>query len=133
MPIVEQLVAVGDTRSNNVGDFAANNSFGIRRIFNLVTHRHLEPFFHQFGNVPFAGMVGKARHGYIDRAFGEHNVQGGRDCNGIVKKGFVKIANPEEQQKIGIPLLDLQILPHHWGVLFLRGALCFAHGVIISC
>ncbi len=93
-------------------------------IAHLLAERHLVAFGDQPGDVVFDGMIGYAghRHALIlaYRPAGEHQVQL-RRCNlGVLIKRFVEIAQPEEENRIRMLALDIQILPARWGY-FLGG------------
>ena len=75
-------------------------------------------------------MMREAGHRHFSRTFCQNNIQSSGNQTGIFKKGFIKIADTEEQQKIGVPFLYLQILAHHGRVLFFGNTLFFAHLII---
>jgi hypothetical protein len=46
---------------------------------------------------------------------GQHQLQLAGDGDRILKEGLKKIAHPVQQQSVGILLLDLHVVLHHWG------------------
>ena len=67
--------------------------------------------------ISLMGMDRHAAHGDVFAqmlaAFGERNRQGFCRFDGIVKEHLVEIAHPVEEDRVGMGLLDLQILRHH--------------------
>ena len=117
VPVVKNLVAVGNAGRNDIGNLPPHNAFGLGRIFDLIANGNLEPFPHQFGDVTLTGMMRKPGHGNIGsravRASGQNDIERFRHLPGVVVKRLVKITHTKQQKKIRIAFLDFQILTHH--------------------
>ena len=77
-------------------------------------------------------MDGEAGHGdavvSLAGARREGDIQGVGGGLGVAEEGLVKIAHLEEHQGIGVPLLQIQVLPQHGGDFVRWGASHGAYG-----
>ncbi len=101
-------------RRDHPYNFALEEAIGLGLGAGLFTDRYMEAAFNQAAKVVFSGMVGDARHGHTHafghRAAGEHDIQGFAGLLRVFVEGFVKIAQAEEDDRLGVFAFDLQVL-----------------------
>ena len=119
---IEQRVFGQRSRSDEAGYIAANHALVAAlarrgRILGLLAHRDAVAERDQPMQVIVRALHRNAAHrdvcSLVLAAFGQRDAQrAGRDF-GILKKQFVEIAHPVEQQQAGIGRLDFKVLFHH--------------------
>jgi hypothetical protein len=78
----------------------------------LLAERHLEAGLHQARDVPLGGVVRDPGHrGALPR--GERDAEDARGQLGILEERLVEVAQPEQQQVVGVPALERLVLLHH--------------------
>jgi len=86
-------------------------------LFQLLGDGHLETRLQQLAQVAGEGVVRDAAHGGLHVLVvpppGEHHPQHRRSLFRVLEEQLVKIPQPEEQQRIGVLLLQLQVLLEH--------------------
>ena len=106
------------------GHLAAHQALGVGRVLHLVADHHLETRVQQLGEVGLGRMDGKAGHGdalRLGAAPGsEGDVQGRGGLFGVPEEGLIEVAHLEKEQGVGVPGLEVQVLPQH-GSDFIRG------------
>ena len=84
--------------------------------FGLLAHRDPAPGLDQARQIALGGMVGHPSHrdrpALIFAPRGQRDVEHSGGLHGIFEKQLVEIPHPEEQQGIGMPRLDRQVLRH---------------------
>ena len=121
--LLQELVAEGNSRSDELCHTSFDYLSGKFRIFQLVTDRHLVSCPHEPRKIHVYGMVGKAgkRHGRGGPVcpLGQHDTEylAGNQC--IVRKGLVKISHTEKQHSLRIFGLDTEILLHQRRLYYL--------------
>lgn len=121
---IEEFILHDHSRGDHADHFPFNQAFGGFGILHLITDGHLEPVFDQAGDVALGCPVGDPAHGhggivvFVPGSKGNLQHPGGH--LGILEKHLVKITHAVEQQGIGIPLLNGEVLLHH-GCRFDRG------------
>ena len=105
--------------SDDADHVPLHQSLAQGRIGQLLADGHLVALFDQPGDISAGGVVRNAAHG---RTFAQaatfarqHQFQLFGHQLGVLKKHFVKIAQPEKQDAVLMLLLDVQILLHHRG------------------
>ena len=113
---VEESFVCGDAGSNEFRDTPLDDALCHFGIFELIADGDTIAGFDEFMKVGIQGAVGESGQfrggcGAIV-AFGEGYAQhfGGQD--GVFAKGFVEIADPEQQDGIGVSLFDRPVLLH---------------------
>ncbi len=86
--------------------------------FHLLAHRHLPPGPYEPRDVAVGGMVRNA--GHRNGAFSllarcQRDLKQARALVGVLEEELVEVAQTEEQQVVRVALLELPVLPHHWG------------------
>ncbi len=104
--------------------FPPHQRLRLTRVFHLLAQCDLESLANELGDVPFGGVIGNPAHGYL-RAFffiarGQGDLQLACAHNGVLEKHLVKIAKTEENQSVGVLLLDGSVLPHQRRGLFIH-------------
>src|ERR1035437_10089657 len=100
-------------------DFALHQRFGYARVFHLFADGDLEAFADQLADVVLGGVVWHAAHRYGNAFFlvarGQRDLQLPRREHGVLEEEFVEVAQPEEDERVGMVFLDRGILPHQRG------------------
>ena len=89
----------------------------LARRLHLLAHRHLATGADQPGDVAVGGVMGNARHGDGPLpllARGEGDLEQARALVGVLEEELVEVAEAEEQEVVGVTLLELPVLQHHW-------------------
>src|SRR6266567_8007017 len=90
-------------------------------VFHLVANGHLSTGPEQTANIGFGGVKWDAAHRHRP-AFGQGHIEQLRTSLRVLKKQFIKIAQPEKQQRIfGQFALDAAVLRHHRAQLGVAG------------
>ena len=91
---------------------------GLGGAFHLFADRDAKALADQRQKVALGGMDRHAAHRDIVAgvlaALGQRDVERLGGGGGIVEEQLVEIAHAIEQQRVGVPCLDLEILCHHW-------------------
>ena len=130
--MIQDGVVDGDAGGHQLGDAPLHQLLGQFGILQLVANGHPLTGTYQLGQVGVERVVGKPRQlhelGGAVGAAGESDTQylGGYD--GVVGEGLIKVAHAEQQDGIGMFLLDLDILHHHRCLSYL-----FCHGLFLWC
>ena len=111
-----------NTRSYQLHNATFYKALDTLGVLQLLTHSNPTTCAHQLGEVCADGVVGKTCH--VDestRAVGlasEGNAKDGGRNGGVLAVGFIEVANPEKQDRIGVCSLDTVVLLHQ-GCFFL--------------
>lgn len=112
----QQLIVKRHTGRDHLDHVALDDLAGKFGIFELFADRHTHPGLDELREVIVEGVIGKAgqRHlgGGATRPLRQRDAEDLADGPGIVFEGLVEIAHAEEQDRVGMPRLDLVILPH---------------------
>ncbi len=124
---------------DQAGDFALDHSFGVFGVFHLFADGDFEAGGDHAVQIGFDGVVRDAGHGdgvFAFGAGGEGDAEDAGDGAGVFVEAFVKVADAEEEDGIGILLLVLLVLPHGGGegggVLSVDGISGVGHGESIK-
>jgi hypothetical protein len=115
---VEDGDICGGAGGDDADDFAADDFFSGAWLLHLIADGDFESGADQASDVAFGGVVGDAAHGdglaFFAIAGGERDLQfaGGED--GVFVEEFVKVAQAEEQEGVGITGFDRLVLLHQW-------------------
>ncbi len=107
------------TRRHNADHIPLHDPFCLPRIFHLLADGDLESVLDEPGDVTGRGVPGYAAEGngvllpLVSRRQGD--VQDGRRRDGVVEEHLVEVAHPEEENAVGILLLERHILAHGGG------------------
>ena len=114
-PFQFQQVEIADrSRADDLCDVTRNN-FARLRLARLIADGHAPSGLDQLGNVTLGGMVRHAAHRHLV-PLGQRHVEQRRRLLRVLKKQFVKITEPKEQQRIGRNTFPQPlILLHHRG------------------
>ena len=112
-------------RGNDADDVPLHKALGGGGILRLLADGHLIALGNEAGNIGVGGVVGDAAHGdLVVKGLGLVLVAGGQGQiqlsgrrAGVGAEHLVEVAQTEEQNGVGILLLDLHILAHHGGQL----------------
>ena len=126
--VLQERIVAQRARRHNANHLALYRPLAGRRVANLFANGDGLTGTNQTCNVAFSGMVRNARHG--NRAAsglptgrqGDIHQLGG--FLGILVEQLVKVPHAVEHQFIGVFALDLEVLPHHWGVVGQIGLGC---------
>src|SRR5690606_2250434 len=90
--------------------------------FGLFAYSDAVAFFYKASDVICGGVVRNAAHrhrvGGILVTRRQRNIKLARSDERVFIEHFIEIAKPKEQQRSGVVLLDIQILPEHRRELF---------------
>ncbi len=111
------------SRGQDPRDLALDQLFGVAGVFHLFADGDLVPLFHEPGDVAVDGMVGDPAHGdgsaaLVPVARGEGDFQVAGRLDGVLVEHLVEIAQAEKDQLVGVAPLDLVVLLHHRGEVF---------------
>jgi hypothetical protein len=127
---VERLLVQDRARRDEAGDLAPDDP-GAPRRFHLVADGDLEPPLEELCHVAAGRVVGDPAHGDLAvplGARGERDLEHLRGLDCVLEEHLVEVAQPEEEDGIGVPRLHLEVLPHHR-----RRRLCdLCHGVLLA-
>ena len=117
-PAVLQHVRLDDrARRDHAGDLPLHQSLGQRRIGHLLADGHLVALRNQLLQIGLHGVERNAAHrralAQAAVAAGQRQFQLLRNQLRVVEEHLIEIAQPEEQDRVRILLLDLEILLHH--------------------
>jgi hypothetical protein len=127
---VERLLVQHRTRGHEAGDLAPDDP-GASRRFHLVADGDLEPPVEELRHVAAGRVVGDPAHGDLAvslGAGGERDLEHLRGLDGVLEEHLVEVAEPEEEDGVGVPRLHLEVLPHHRG----RRLCDLGHGVLLA-
>ena len=124
----EEIIALGDEHPlvemragrEDLRDLALDELAG-PGVFELLADGHLAAVLEDAGDVIVGGVKRQAAHGHAV-AGGEGQIEDLRAGLGILEEQLVKIAQPEQQERVpGQFALDAAILRHHGGELGFGG------------
>ena len=103
--------------ADDLDDLAPDHALGELGILGLLAHRHLEAGGQELADVRGGGVMGHAAKGHrlavVAIAAGEGDVEYlGRPFR-VLEEHLVEVAEPEKQDGVLVPFLDLQVLVHH--------------------
>ncbi len=106
-------------RGDDADDVPVHQALGRLRVLQLLADRDLVALFNQPVHIDVHRVIGNAGHG---RALGQtavlprqRQLQLPAGGDGVVKKGLVKIPDPEKQQGFRMVFFDAHVLLHHRG------------------
>ena len=103
-------------RRDHARDLARDEAVD-RRVADLLADGHVIALVDQARDVVLGGVVRNTGHRHAltlgDRAAGEHQIQLAGGQFRVLIEGFVKVAQAEENNRVGILALDFQILATH--------------------
>ena len=109
---------------DDADDLPLHQALGQGRILHLLADGHFIALGDQARNIGLGAVVGHAAHGRallrvldVPVPGRQRQVQLPRGELGVIVKHLIKIPQAEEEQAVGMLLLDLQILPFHGGQL----------------
>ena len=117
--VVEHVVAHGNARCHQLGDASFHEFLRQLRVFQLVADGHASARPDELRQIGVEGVIGKSRHLVLSLracsvvSVGERDAQDARGIYGIVAVGLVEIATAEQQQRVGMFLLQREKLLHH--------------------
>ena len=104
----------GRARRQDLDDLPLDDPFGRLGVLDLLADGHLEALAEELGQVGGDGVIRHAAHRHL-LPRGQGDVQDGRGGPGVLVEHLVEIAQAEEQEGVGMELLDAEILLHHRG------------------
>ena len=98
-------------------DLALDEALGLPRVFDLIADRDAESLLHEARDVGVDGVVGDAAHRNaaavgVLRTRRQRDLEGTRGHERVLIEHLVEIPHAEQQDRIAILLLGVQILPH---------------------
>ena len=128
--VVQHVVAHRHAWRDEFRDAALDEFLCQLRVFQLVADGHTPPCADEFRQVGVEGVMGESRHLVLTLrpspvvAMRQRDAQDAAGIDGIVAVGLVEVATAEEQQRVGMFLLQREELLHHGGEgLFFRSHL----------
>ena len=119
----------GGAGSDDAGDFAADEFFAGAGLLHLFADGDFEAGADEAGDVAVGGVVGDAAHGnglaFFAVAGGEGDLEFAGGDDGVFVEEFVKVAEAEEEEGVGIA-------GFYRGVLLHERCGGFGHGEVIS-
>jgi hypothetical protein len=109
-------------------DFAADDAFGLCGVFHLIADGDAVSGVDHASEVAFDAVVRDAGHGDALGSLGEGDAEDFVGELGVVEEQFVEIAHAEEEDAVGVQLLEAAVLPHGGGVWVFRGGFHGGHG-----
>jgi hypothetical protein len=113
---VEHLVVEHDAGRDHANDLALDQALGELGVLHLLADRDLVAELGQLGEVAARGVIGHAAH--RDRvlfalvARREHEIERARRDHRVLEEHLVEVAAPKEEQRVGVLLLQIEVLPH---------------------
>ena len=113
-----EVAGVGQrARRDDADDFALDEALGLARILDLIADGDAEALLHEPRDVAVDGVKRHAAHrdaaavGVL-RARGERQLERARRDEGVFVEHLVEVAHAEEQDRVAMLLLRVEILPH---------------------
>ena len=114
-----QVLRVGERPGgDDAHHLSPHELLALARRLHLLAHRHLASGADQPGDIAVGRVMGNARHGDGPLpllARGEGDLEQARALVGVLEEELVKVAEAEEEEVVGVTLLELPVLQHHWG------------------
>ena len=111
----EELVLEDRARSDDLDDVPLHDPPRLRRILELFADRHAATHLEQAGDVFIHGLYGDAREGNVPLSAvvprGEGESQQAAPLLRVLEEHLVEVADAEEEERIGVARLDVEILP----------------------
>ena len=111
----EEPVLEDRARSDDLDDVPLHDPPGLRRVLELLADRHAAAHLEQARDVVVHCLHGDAREGNIPLSAvvprGERESQQTASLLRVLEEHLVEIADPEEEERIGVARLDVEILP----------------------
>ena len=104
----------GRARRQDLDDLAPDDALGRLGVLDLLADGHFEALPQELGQVGSDGVIGDAAHRHL-LPRGQGDIEDGRGRLGVLVEHLVEIAQAEEQEGVGMELLDAEILLHHRG------------------
>ena len=99
---------------DDAGDIALDQALRLRCLADLLAHGDLVPRGDQLADVSLGGVVGNSGQGnamaLAHLAAGEHDIEHAGGDDGVVLEGLVEVAQPKEEDDVGVALLDIEVL-----------------------
>ena len=113
-----EIVGVGErARRHDADDFALDDALGLARILDLIADGDAEALLHEARDVAVDRVKRHAAHrdaaavGVLGSR-GERELERARGDEGVLVEHLVEVAHAEEQDRVAMLLLGVQILPH---------------------
>ena len=114
---VEPLPLREGARADDLDHLAPHHALGELGVLGLLAHRHLEAGGQELADVRGGGVVRHAaqrhRRAVAVAAAGQGDVEHLGGLFRILEEHFVEVPEPEEQDGVPVPILDLKVLVHH--------------------
>ena len=111
----EEPVLEDRARRDDLDDVPPHDPPGLRRVLELLADRHAAAHLQQAGDILVHGLHGDARERNVPLsavvARGEGDPQQAAPLLRVLEEHLVEIAHPEEEERIGVAGLDVEILP----------------------
>ena len=104
----------GRARRQDLDDLAPDDALGRLGVLDLLADGHLEALAQELRQVGADGVIGHAAHRHL-LPRGQGDLEDRRRGPGVLVEHLVEVAQAEEQQGVGMELLDAEILLHHGG------------------
>jgi hypothetical protein len=115
-PDIQQVVAERRARRDRLDHGALHDPLREPRILDLLADRHAVSLLHEATQVLRGRLHRHAGQRHLRRAAvvprGQREVQRARRHLGVLVEHLVEVAHPEEQDRVGMPRLDLPVLRH---------------------
>ena len=112
---VEQRVVDERARRQDAGDGALDHALRVLRILHLLADRDAVTHRDQLADVALGRVERDTRHRQALGALGQRDRQQLVREHGVAVEHLVEVAHPEEEQAIGMLLLEARELPHRRG------------------
>jgi hypothetical protein len=113
---IEHLVIEHDPRRDDAHDLALDQPLRELRILDLLAHDDLVTELGQLGEVTARRVMGHAAHRYgvvlALVARGQREIEQSRREHRVLEEQLIEVAEPKEHERIGVPVLDVQVLAH---------------------
>ena len=112
-PQIEERIVDHGSRRDDLHDFPPYESFGLRGILDLLADRHLPSQADQPGEVLGQCLHRHSSQWHIRRAVvarSKRDAEQSASFLRVIEEHLVEVTDPEEQDRIGVPRLDVEIL-----------------------
>jgi hypothetical protein len=108
-----EILGIGErARRDHPDDLAAHQLLALGGRLHLLAHRDLLALPNELADIGVGGVMRDARHGGV-LARGERDLQEARSQVRVLEEQLVEVAQPEQEQVVRVPALELPVLLHH--------------------